>query len=96
MPRLALKPALIPGEQLSIKLIKAGEQPGQGVGYLEDGTMVVAEDGAGQVGEQVTLIVTSTLQTSAGRLIFGRVVRAQVPVTRLRWEGRGMPWPISL
>jgi uncharacterized protein YacL len=72
----ALKPALIPGEQLSIKLIKPGEQPGQGVGYLEDGTMVVAEDGAARVGEQVTLIVTSTLQTSAGRLIFGRVLHS--------------------
>ena len=75
----ALKPALIPGEQLSIKLIKPGEQPGQGVGYLEDGTMVVAEDGAARVGEQVTLIVTSTLQTSAGRLIFGRLVLPIAP-----------------
>lgn len=69
----ALKPSLIPGEQLSIRLIKPGEQPGQGVGYLEDGTMVVAENGGGSVGEQVTLIVTSSLQTSAGRLIFGRL-----------------------
>jgi uncharacterized protein YacL len=70
----ALKPALIPGEHLSIRLIKRGEQPGQGVGYLEDGTMVVAEDGGQRIGEQVTLTVTSTLQTSAGRLIFGRMV----------------------
>jgi len=70
----SLKPALIPGEQISIKLIKPGEQPGQGVGYLEDGTMIVAEDGAGAIGEQVTLTVTSTLQTSAGRLLFGRIV----------------------
>jgi uncharacterized protein YacL len=69
----ALKPALIPGQQFSVRLIKPGEQPGQGVGYLEDGTMVVAEDGAGLVGEQVMLIVTSTLQTSAGRMIFGRL-----------------------
>lgn len=69
----ALKPALIPGEQLSIRLLKRGEQPGQGVGYLEDGTMVVAEDGGPRIGEQVTLTVTSTLQTSAGRLIFGRM-----------------------
>jgi uncharacterized protein YacL len=70
----ALKPAVIPGEQLSIRLIKPGEQPQQGVGYLEDGTMVVAENGRGHVGQQVTLNVTSTLQTSAGRLIFGRVL----------------------
>lgn len=71
----ALKPAVIPGEHLSIRLLKAGEQPHQGVGYLDDGTMVVAENGRQWVGEQVTLTVTSTLQTSAGRLIFGRVVQ---------------------
>jgi hypothetical protein len=70
----SLKPALIPGEQLTLKLIKPGEQAGQGVGYLEDGTMVVAEDGRAYVGSEVTLNVTSSLQTSAGRLIFGRVV----------------------
>jgi uncharacterized protein YacL len=70
----SLKPALVPGEQLSLKLIKPGEQPQQGVGYLDDGTMVVAEDGRGFVGQQVTLTLTSTLQTSAGRLLFGRIV----------------------
>lgn len=75
----ALKPSLIPGEQLSIRLIKPGEQPGQGVGYLDDGTMVVAENGGDNVGDQVTLVVTSTLQTSAGRLIFGRVLGAPPP-----------------
>ncbi|MBL9030332.1 MAG: hypothetical protein JNM80_01315 [Phycisphaerae bacterium] len=69
----SLKPALIPGEQVSLRLIKPGEQPGQGVGYLDDGTMVVAENGRPWVGEMVTLHVTSALQTSAGRLIFGRV-----------------------
>ncbi len=69
----ALKPAVIPGETLQIKLIKVGEQAGQGVGYLEDGTMVVAEDGGDLVGTDVELRVTSSLQTSAGRLIFGKV-----------------------
>jgi uncharacterized protein YacL len=75
----ALKPSLIPGEQLSLRLLKPGEQPGQAVGYLDDGTMVVAENGANFVGEQVTLVVTSTLQTSAGRLIFGRVHEDSAP-----------------
>jgi uncharacterized protein YacL len=70
----SLKPALIPGQQIRIHLLKAGEQPGQGVGYLDDGTMVVAEDGGPYVGEQVSLMVTSSLQTSAGRLIFGRLI----------------------
>jgi len=69
----SLKPAVIPGEGLHVRLIKPGEQRGQGVGYLDDGTMVVAEDGADYIGEDVDLVVTSTLQTSAGRLIFGRV-----------------------
>jgi uncharacterized protein YacL len=69
----ALKPALVPGDSLTIRLMKPGEQPGQAVGYLEDGTMVVAEDGGDAIGQEVTLAVRSTLQTSAGRMIFGRV-----------------------
>ena len=75
----ALKPSLVPGEQLSVRLLKPGEQAGQAVGYLEDGTMVVAEDGGGSIGQQVTLNVTSTLQTSNGRLIFGRMDSAPAP-----------------
>ncbi len=69
----ALKPALVPGDTLDIRLLKPGEQPGQAVGYLDDGTMVIAENGAEQIGQDVTLTVRSTLQTSAGRMIFGRV-----------------------
>lgn len=69
----ALKPNVIPGEPLLVHLLKRGEQPGQAVGYLEDGTMVVAENGEPQIGTDVTLVVKSTMQTSAGRLIFGRV-----------------------
>ncbi len=69
----ALKPNVIPGEPLNVMLVKAGEQVGQGVGYLEDGTMIVAENGADRVGSEVQLVVTSTMQTSAGRLIFGRI-----------------------
>ncbi|MGE3820939.1 MAG: PIN/TRAM domain-containing protein [Isosphaeraceae bacterium] len=69
----ALKPIVLPGEGLSVKLIKRGEEPGQGVGYLDDGTMVVTEQGAYHLGETVRLTVTSVLQTSAGRMIFGRM-----------------------
>ena len=69
----SLKPNVLPGENLDVSLIKKGEQHGQGVGYLEDGTMVVAENGGDHVGERVTLVVTSAMQTSAGRLIFGRI-----------------------
>ncbi len=69
----ALKPVVIPNEELNIELIKSGDRDGQAVGYLNDGTMVVAEDGGGQVGKKVTLLVTSVYPTAAGRMIFGRI-----------------------
>ena len=75
----ALKPAVIPGEQLTIHLIKRGEQPGQAVGYLDDGTMVVAEDGSERLGQRVSIAVTSAIQTSSGRLIFGRLTEEYRP-----------------
>ncbi len=73
----AVKPALIAGDRVSVRLVKPGEQPGQGVGYLDDGTMVVAEDGREFVGQSVGLTVVTSLQTSAGRLIFARVAAAE-------------------
>ncbi len=69
----ALKPVVLPGEAMDVKIIKPGEEAGQGVGYLDDGTMVVAEGGRERIGETVRLTVTSVLQTSAGRMIFGRL-----------------------
>lgn len=69
----ALKPIVLPGETLMVKILKRGEEPGQGVGYLDDGTMVVTEHGQQHLGEMVRLTVTSVLQTSAGRMIFGRI-----------------------
>lgn len=68
----ALKPVCLPGEQLDVEIIKPGEEAGQGVGYLDDGTMVVVEGGRDRVNQQVHITVTSVLQTSAGRMIFGR------------------------
>lgn len=69
----AMKPIVLPGERMSVKIIKPGESPGQGVGYLDDGTMVVVEQGRDHVSREVALTVTSVLQTSAGRMIFGRL-----------------------
>jgi len=69
----ALRPSFMPGEELRIMLVKEGAEANQGVGYLEDGTMVVAENGRGAVGREVLLEVTRTLQTSAGKMIFGRL-----------------------
>ena len=69
---VALKPTFVPGDALSVRLVKQGEEPDQGVGYLEDGTMVVVENGRDRIGSTVRASVTSTLQTSAGRLVFAR------------------------
>jgi len=69
----ALKTVALPGEMLPVKLVKPGDQIGQGVGYLEDGTMVVVEGGRQNLGQEVMIVVTSVLQTPAGRMIFGRM-----------------------
>lgn len=69
----AMRPTVVPGETIELRLVRVGAQPEQGVGYLDDGTMVVAEDGADRVGEMVRLRVTSSLQTAAGRMIFTRI-----------------------
>jgi uncharacterized protein YacL len=69
----AMKPVVLPGEKMNVRLIKGGEAPGQGVGYLEDGTMVVVEQGRGHLNEEVEFSVTSVIQTSAGKMIFGKM-----------------------
>jgi len=56
-----------------VRIVKAGDQIGQGVGYLDDGTMVVVEQGRSAIGQEVMITVTSVLQTPAGRMIFGRI-----------------------
>lgn len=68
----SLKPVFLPGEHVKVKVVKAGEEAGQGVGYLDDGTMIVIESGRDHIGQQVMITVTSVLQTSAGRMIFGK------------------------
>ena len=69
---MALKPAFVPGDALTVRLVKHGEERDQGVGYLDDGTMVVVENGRDQIGHTLNVSVTSTLQTTAGRLVFAR------------------------
>src|SRR5581483_5534876 len=68
----ALKTVALPGEGLTVKLVKPGDQIGQAVGYLDDGTRVVVEQGRNHIGQDVTITVTSVLQTPAGWMIFGR------------------------
>ncbi len=73
----AVKPVYIPGETFEIEVIKEGEEDEQGVGYLEDGTMVVVEDGQNHVGDTINVTVTSVIQTSAGRMIFTEAGRIE-------------------
>ena len=68
----AIKPVMLPGEDLTVHLIKDGKEAGQGVGYLEDGTMIVVEGGKKHIGQTLPTVVTSVLQTVAGRMIFAR------------------------
>lgn len=68
----ALKPRLLPGETFQIKIIKPGEGPDQGVGYLDDGTMVVVEKARNLIGRELNVTVTTILQTNAGRMIFAK------------------------
>ncbi len=68
----ALRPVALPGETLMVNVIREGKEPGQGVAYLEDGTMVVVDQGKRHIGRRLQVVVTSVLQTSAGRMIFGR------------------------
>ncbi len=69
----ALKPTLLPGEAITVDVLREGKEPQQGVGYLDDGTMIVVEDGENYIGKRIEVVVTSMLQTSAGRMVFGRI-----------------------
>jgi len=68
----SLKAIALPGEALEVEIIKAGEEADQGIGYLEDGTMVVVEDARNKIGRNIAISITSSLQTSAGKMIFGK------------------------
>jgi len=68
----AVKVNMLPGEALNIKIIQEGREPGQGVGFLQDGTMVVVEDGSNLMNKTLNVTVTKVLQTTAGRMIFAR------------------------
>ncbi|MBN2396399.1 MAG: TRAM domain-containing protein [Candidatus Atribacteria bacterium] len=69
----ALKSVILPGEELITQIIREGKEAGQGVAYLDDGTMIVIENGIKNIGDKVKVVVTSILQTPAGRMIFGKI-----------------------
>jgi uncharacterized protein YacL len=68
----AVKPVVLPGEEMHVQVIKDGKEAGQGVAYLDDGTMIVVENGRRFIGQNITVLVTSVLQTAAGRMIFAK------------------------
>lgn len=68
----AVKPVVLPGEELKVQVIKDGKEHNQGIAYLDDGTMIVVEEGRNYIGKYIDVLVTSVLQTSAGRMIFAK------------------------
>ncbi|HUL31362.1 MAG TPA: PIN domain-containing protein [Thermodesulfobacteriota bacterium] len=69
----SIKPVVLPGEEINVKILKEGKETGQGVAYLDDGTMIVVDNGRRHMGKTIDVIVTSVLQTPAGRMIFARL-----------------------
>jgi uncharacterized protein YacL len=69
----SIKPVVLPGEEINVKILKEGKEMGQGVAYLDDGTMIVVDNGRKQMGKTIDVVVTSVLQTPAGRMIFARI-----------------------
>ena len=74
----AMKPAFLPGEALRVKVIQEGKEPGQGVGYLDDGTMIVVEGGSSHLQRELEVHVTRVLQTVAGRMVFAQPISADL------------------
>ncbi|MHB8109207.1 MAG: PIN domain-containing protein [Syntrophorhabdaceae bacterium] len=70
---MSLKPAMLPGEQMNVKIVREGKEHGQGIGYLDDGTMVVVDEARKYLGKAADVVVTSVLQTTSGRMIFAKL-----------------------
>jgi uncharacterized protein YacL len=87
----SLKPVVLPGEEMNVKILKEGKEVGQGVAYLDDGTMIVVDNGRRQIGKTIDVIVTSVLQTPAGRMIFARLKEEAGKEGR----GREMYYPLD-
>jgi uncharacterized protein YacL len=85
----AVKSILLPGQELSLRVIQEGKEAGQGVGYLEDGTMVVVENGRRAIGTTANVMVSRVLQTAAGRMIFAQVRMAGASDSQARASGDG-------
>jgi uncharacterized protein YacL len=96
----ALRPVVLPGEVMNVFILKEGKEQNQGVAYLDDGTMVVVDNARSKIGRTLDIVVTSVLQTTAGRMIFGRFVDSDTgalprPDTRERDESGRRPRPAA-
>ena len=74
----AVKPVVLPGEEMDVQIIKDGKESGQGIAYLDDGTMIVVDGGRSYIGNEISVLVTSVLQTAAGRMIFARLKQEKI------------------
>ena len=85
----AMKPVVLPGEEMMVTIVKEGKEAGQGIGYLEDGTMIVVGDGADHVGETCPIIISSVYQTVAGKMIFADLKDKEQPPAKPSMRGAG-------
>lgn len=83
----AIKPVVLPGEEMMVQVVKDGKEMGQGVAYLDDGTMIVVDGGKRYMGQTITVLVTSVLQTAAGRMIFAKPKAAERQTGNARYNG---------
>ena len=82
----SLKPVVLPGETMKVFILKEGKEYNQGVAYLDDGTMVVVDNARSMIGKTIDVVVTSVLQTTAGKMIFGRFIDANAQPTPIDRE----------
>ena len=89
----SLKAIALPGETMDVKIIKPGEEQDQGIGYLEDGTMIVVENARNKIGRNIIIAITSSLQTSAGKMIFGKFegIVKEINTNRNNGDNRNRP-----
>ncbi len=84
----SLKPVVLPGETMKVFILKEGKEYNQGVAYLDDGTMVVVDNARSMIGKTIDVVVTSVLQTTAGKMIFGRFIDANAQPTPIERRAR--------
>ena len=87
----SLKPVVLPGELMKVFILKEGKEYNQGVAYLDDGTMVVVDNARKMIGKTIDVVVTSVLQTTAGKMIFGRFIEAAVAAQAAPAPATGPP-----